>query len=1048
MKPIPIMTILLSAFLAFCPEMTMAQNNKIQVTGNVLDIDSRPVPGATVMVKDKSALGGTVTDDKGNFSFSMPAGEILRVMCMGYVTVERKFNRNEEWLVTLEEDAQMLDDVVVVGYGVQKKESVVGAISQVGAEALVNSGTTDITNALAGKLSGVLTFQSSGTPGSSGSDIFIRGISSWNGSAPLVMVDGVERSFSELDPNEVETISVLKDASATAVFGAKGANGVILVTTKEGKKGKPKMNLTVNYGIETPQELATIIDAGTTAQMMNVAYMNDGSFGSVLSQDVIDAYKAGSDPIRYPDNNWYDLLLKDFSQSLNASYSVRGGTDRVKYYVGVGYTNEGSLVKRLAQWKNATFGYHKINYRTNLDIDVTKSTKLSLKIGGSTEIVSRPASTADGSGTSVSSLFTNMYMASPMMFPAYYPAYVMEQIPDLNYPGLSEDRLAQTGTSYIDNPYTALAKNTFHQNTINRLNTDLHLRQNLNFITKGLSLKGLVSLTSTFTRRSLDGKESRPEYRIDWSKYDQGAENPWISTESANDVYVQPPFSVSSDNYPRSTAIIFYWEASLNYNRTFNKKHNVTGLLLANQRQYIAGASFPRRSQAFVFRATYDYATKYLFEMNMGYTGSEQFSSANRYGFFPSVAVGYVLSNEKFWKRAMPWWSKMKIRYSDGTVGSDKASENWLYYSTYSKETGTGQGLIVEDKAANLTARWETARKRDIGIELGFFKDQLSFNIDLFDERRTDMLLTPVESPLLGITSKDVNAGSMKKHGIDIEGKWRATTTRGFYYELGFMLGMNENRITNYDEAVNTPAYQKWEGTPYMAARTGLEQIDGGYFGSVDDFHGYPNSLGTVEGTYLGIYKLLDYNADGIINTRDLHAIHGVAYPPVVGSFNIALGYKGFSFSMLLYGTAGKYIEFNRAFWKEFIKQDWSVHTAQLDYWTPTNRNAGHSALSFDDTAYTKFGGSSNSEGYDLMLKDHSWRKSDYLSLKEVYLAYKFDGKRLQDVLGVRGLSITLTGNNLLMLSDLIEGNPQRTELRASYYPIMRSVKLGVKLDF
>ena len=396
----------------------------------------------------------------------------------------------------------------------------------------------------------------------------------------------------------------------------------------------------------------------------------------------------------------------------------------------------------------------------------------------------------------------------------------------------------------------------------------------------------------------------------------------------------------------------------------------------------------------------------------------------------------------------MPWWSKMKVRYSDGTVGSDNASADWLYYSTYSKEKNTGLGLIIEDKAANTTAKWETARKQDLGVELGFFKDQLSFNVDLFQETRTDMLLTPVESPLLGITSKDVNAGSMKKHGIDIEGKWRTTTSRGFYYEVGFMLGLNENRITGYDEPVNTPSYQKWEGTPYKAARTGLEQIDGGYFTSVDDIHGYPNSLGSVDNTYLGIYKLLDYNADGKITNTDLHAIEGIAYPPVVGSINLGLGYKGFSFNMLFYGTAGKYIEFNRSYWKEFIKQDWTVHTAQLDYWTPTNRNAGHAALSFDDKLYSMLGGSANSEGYDLKLLNHSWRKSDYLSLKEVYLAYKFDGKKLEDVLGVKGLSITLTGNNLFMFSDLIEGNPQRTEMRAGYYPIMRSVKLGVKLDF
>ena len=1045
MKPIlPVMTVLLAALLAILPGEAFAQDAKIQVRGSVLDVNGTPVPGATIMVKDKPSLGGAVSDDNGNYTFSFPAGNILQVTCMGYVTVESRFSRSSEWLVTMEEDAQMLDDVVVVGYGTQKKESVVGSISQVGAEALVNSGTTNITNALAGKLSGVLTFQSTGVPGANNAEIFIRGISSWNGSSPLIMVDGVERSFNELDPNEVETISVLKDASATAVFGAKGANGVILVTTKVGQKGRPKMNLTVNYGLDTPQELASIIDAGTTAEMMNVAYMNDASFGSVMSQKTVNAFKYGTDPIRYPNNNWYDLMLKDFAHSLNANYSLRGGTDRVKYYVSVGYNNEGSLVKRLTSWRQATFSFQKINYRANLDFDITKYTKLSLKIGGSTGISTRPGTTSDG-GTSVGSLFTQMYMASPMMYPAYYPAEVLERIPDWNYPGLAEDRLSNPNQAYVKNPYSVMATGDFLQTTTNNISTDIHLNQSLDFIIKGLSLRGMASLTSSFARYSQQGSQSRPSYRIDWDKYDLGVENPWVSTESANDVYVQPPYAVSSNNNPRSTSFIFYWEAALSYDRSFKKKHNVTALLLANQRQRISGSSFPRRGQAFVFRTTYDYKQKYLFEANMGYTGSEQFSSKNRYGFFPSLAVGYVLSKEKFWKTAMPWWSKMKFRYSDGTVGSDNASATWLYYSTYSKN---GLGLILEDKAANETARWETARKQDLGIELGFLKDKLTFNVDLFQEMRTDMLLTPVESPLLGITSKDINAGAMKKHGLDIEAKWRATTSRGFYYELGFMIGLNENRIVKYDEPVSTPSYQKQQGTPYKAARTGLEQIDEGYFTSVDDIHGYSNSLGSVDNTYLGIYKLLDYNADGRVTNTDLHAIEGVAYPPVVGSFNIGLGYKGFSFNMLFYGTAGKYIEFNRSFWKEFVKQDWTVHTAQLDYWTPVNRDATHSALSFDDKTYSLLGGDANSGGYDLRLLDHSWRKSDYLSLKEVYVAYKFDGKKLEDVLGVKGLSLTLTGNNLFMFSDLLEGNPQRTELVGSYYPIMRSVKLGVKLDF
>ena len=1041
MNPIrTIATLLAAALLAAGPA---AAQERVTVRGSVLDVDSQPVPGATVMVKDNAKLGGTVTDAKGNFTITIPAGSVLQVSCIGYQSAEQRIGKAMTWLVTLEEDAEMLDDVVVVGYGTQKKESIVGSISQVSSEALVNSGTTNITNALAGKLAGVLTFQNSGTPGNNDAEIFVRGISSWNGSAPLVMVDGIERSFSQLNPNEVKTISVLKDASATAVFGAKGANGVILVTTKSGLKGKPKMDLNVQYGINTPQELPVFVPSGTIGELMNVAYMNDQSFGSVLSPEVLAAYRDGTDPVRYPNNNWYQLLLKDFSQTFNADYSLSGGSEKVRYYVSVGYTNDGSIVKRINDWENTSFQYHKINYRTNLDFDLTKTTTLSLKVGGTTEIVQRPGD--PDSSTTVSTLFTQMYMASPMMFPAYYPAETLLRIPDTDYPGISEDRLAQIGTAYTENPYTTLARGNFLQTTTNRLNTDLQLNQKLDFITKGLSLKGLVSLTSVFSRYSERGTQTRPVYRIDWEVFDRhDGENPWSSTEKGNDVYVQPPYSVAQDNTPRSISLVFYWEAALNYARKFNKKHNVTALALMNQREKLSGASFPHRNQAFVSRITYDYKGKYLFEANMGYTGSEQFSSKNRYGFFPSAAVGYVVSKEKFWKQAMPWWSTMKLRYSDGLVGSDSASANWLYYSSFSKSNG----LIIEDKAANETARWETARKRDIGVEMGWFKDRLTLNVDLFDELRTDMLVTPTESPLIGITSKDVNSGSMKKHGIDIELKYRATTARGFYYEAGAMLGLNENRILNYEEPVGTPVYQKWAGTPYKAARTGMNQIDDGYFTSVDEIHGYPNSLGSITQLYNGIYKMLDYSADGIINSRDQHAIAGIAYPPAVGSVNFALGYKGFSFNMLFYGTHGKYIEYNRSFWKEFIKQDWTIHAAQLDYWTPANPNAAHPALSFDDKVYSMLGGSANTNGYTTMIEGQSWRKSDYVTLKELYLAYRFDGKKLQDRLGVRGLSITLTGNNLFTWTGLLEGNPQRTELVKSYYPIMRTVKLGVKLDF
>lgn len=1033
--------LLLGVLLAgLLPPALAAETVKPVVTGTVVDRQGVPVVGAAVMVKDNTSLGGAVTDFEGNFSISVPKGSVLTVSCIGFITAERIIDGDCTWSVVLLEDAQLLDDVVVIGYGVQKKESVVGAISQVNSEALVNSGTTNITNSIAGKLSGVQTYQTSGQPGADDATIYIRGMSSWNGSSPLVMVDGVERSFSDLDPNEVETISVLKDASATAVFGAKGANGVILVTTKSGSKGAPKMKLSVDYGVSTPMFVPEHVSSARIAEMANVAYRNEQSFASMFSQAEIDAYANRSNSVRYPDTDWYDLMMKDFSSSVNANFNVSGGTDKVKYFVSVGYTHEGSIMKEVAE--NTKFSYDKFNYRSNIDVKVTPTTTLSLKAGGSTGIEQHP------SKVSVASLFTAMYSAPTAKFPAYYPSWTLEYWPDTDYPDELGDRIASNSGSYGVNPYTYLMLGDFDQNTVSKLNTDLILKQDLGFITEGLSAGGKASFTTSFTRQTLSGTQSNPTYDIDWNLVDAGSGNPWVSNNKNSEIYVQDPYAQSAELKISSATAIFYWEASLNYARKFASAHNVGAMLLMNQRQYIAmtssTADYPGRSQAFVGRMTYDYKGRYLLEANMGYTGSDQFAPKNRYGFFPSVAAGYVLSKEPFWKRAMPWWSTMKIRYSDGLVGSDSSSSKWLYYSTYEK---TSTGTIIESAAANTSARWETARKRDLGFEMGWLDNDIVLNVDLFDEHRKDMLVQPVVTPMVAVGYKDVNAGEMKKHGIDIELKYRHTTASGLYYELGGMLGLNENRIINYEDAPYVPGYQKSEGKPYGAQKDGVSTVDNGYFNTIDEIHGYPTYTGNWSSVYTGLYKYLDYKVDGAINSDDLHVVKGTIYPPCVYSFNLGLSYKGLSFNVLFYGNYGKYVNFNKSFMKEFIKKDLTVHTAQLDYWRPDHRDASHPNLTFDDSMY-RWAGGGGSEGYSIRMEGQTWRQADYLSVKEAYLSYRFDSDKVKKALGVSALSVTLTGNNLFTFTNLIEGNPQSTSVGSTTYPLMRVVKLGAKLEF
>ena len=1042
---------------ALCGSLFAQGSKKITVTGTVVDEASLPVIGAVVTVKGNSALGGAVTGNDGEFSFNVPAGSTLEVSCIGYQAETKVFTEPGTWYVTLKDDSIKLDEVVVVGYGVQNKESIVGAISQVNSATLEKSGSTSINNALAGKVSGLLSYSSSasGAPGENTESLMIRGLSSWNGNAPLVMVDGVEREMKELSPSEIASISVLKDASATAVYGAKGANGVILVTTKTGQKGAPKFHVNAEYSLSNPVMLPEHVDAVTTSNMVNAAYRNQGSFGSQYSQEALDAYRTGSNPLRYPDTNFYELMMKNFAPGLNADMSLSGGSDRVRYYMGASYVHEGSILKDLHELGETNWESDRITYRLNLDIELTKSTTLSFKAGGNMTDTQGPITSSDASSpASSSTIFGYMYKASTISYPAYYPAWALEAYPDPDYPLENGIRLGNRQGNLITNPYSFMVDAAYIRNEVNRINTDIILNQKLDFITKGLSASVKTGLSSKYNVTKEKVFVNNPLWDINWTSVDMGLENPWIRSTTSNYVWNLKPFSVSQENSASSVAFIFYLEGAINYKRKFAKAHNVTGLLLYNQRQYNSAAAFPKRNQSFVARATYDYKGKYLFEANAGITGSEQFAPSNRYGFFPSVAIGYYLSKEKFWKTAMPWWSTMKMRFSNGKVGSDNTTANWLYYTYWSKTSVSGSGggtFIVEGAAANENARWETAIKRDLGFEMGWLDDSITLNLDFYSENRNDILMSPVVTMFVATSYKDINAGAMKKHGVEIELGYRKSFPSGFAFETGAMFGISENRITLYEDLPYAPEYQKYAGTQYGAMRTGTSLVDDNYFQSVDEIHGYPTFTSSWAGNVVpGVYKFLDYNRDGIITSDDLHYVHGSVYAPGVYSLNFGCGYKGLSFNILGTGTIGKYIPLSGEAMVPFVANELSVHTLQTDYWTPYNKDATAPVPMFSQLMYSWGGGEAyglKSTGYEMGLVDYTWRKSDYFMIKEARLAYKFDFEKLRNR-AVKGLTVSLTGNNLLLFSSLKDMNPTGTSGRETAYPQMRTVKLGVSLDF
>ena len=1020
-----------------------------QISGVVLDSNGDPVIGAAIFVMGDQS-NGAITDLDGRFSMSVPAQGRLNVSCLGFETKIVSITDDVRYVIRMEEDSMMLDDVVVVGYGVQKKESVVGAISQVKGESLVDAGVSNITNAIAGKLSGVTTIQSSGQPGQNDAEIIIRGVSSFGSSAPLVLVDGVERDFASIDPNEVQNISVLKDASATAVFGAKGANGVIIVTTRRGMEGKPQMDISVSTGFSTPINTPEYIDAYTTMSLRNVALMNDQRFDEMMSLAELEEYRNPSsrlNALRYPDVDWLKEMTKDFATTVNANFNIQGGTKFVKYFASVGYYNEGSIFKAFKDDKiNSEYTYDRINYRMNLDFNVTKSTVLSFKLGGNVGIKNKPVM---GSGVD-EDMWKFIFGSSSAKYPMYYPAWVLEEVPDLDYPDASGDRLISEADQQTSNPYFQIMRGSSAQFTENKLFSDIILDQKLDFITPGLSVQAKVSLSTYYRYMTLSTSYNRQGWMLDFEKIGTG-ENPWRRTPDNGEIYVERPMYTTADNALQGGYYLdLYYDFSVNYNRSFGN-HNVTGLFLFNRQEQDKGSDFPYYNEALVARATYDYAHKYLVELNMGYTGSERFAPSNRFGFFPSGAVGWVVSEENFFTPLKPWFSKFKLRYSQGLVGSDYANSRWLYTSDFSKDAN---GYIIEDKVANTSVQWEQAMKMDLGIELGFFDNDLAVNIDLFNEHRDKMLISVDNStPMwVGNTSKELNRGAIKKHGIEIEANYSRRIGKDWMLFVGGNFSFSENRILYADDAPFAPEYQKKVGTAIGAQLNGVYLSGDGYLTSVDDIHSnfLPVSMDKV---VVGDYKFLDYNADGQITQNDLARMEGSLYPPVTYAFNAGFKWRGLEFNVLFQGNAGKYVNFDQIFEWEFYKENYRTHLSSLDYWSPANPDGNHSAVhyqagSLPNMAWAGYGESATTGGYKGKIAGRTWRNADFLRLKELSVGYTLDGPGVKDTLGIRGIKFYATANNLLTFTDLIEGDPESKYHVWGTYPQMMTVKLGLQLLF
>lgn len=828
------------------------QQNTVKVTGTVKDTNGEPIIGANVMVVGTAT--GVITDIDGNFMLEVPVGGKLQFSFIGYKEQVVPIKKGISLNIVLEEDSQMLGEVEVVAYGAQKKVSITGAISSMKGDDLLKTPAGSISNILSGQVTGISSVQYSGEPGADAADIYVRGVATWQDASPLIQVDGVERDMSQIDPNEIESITVLKDASATAVFGVRGANGVILITTKRGAEGKAKISFTTSAGVNVRTKELDFANSYQYADYYNMMKINDGEQPTFTDEQLV-AFRDHTDPIMYPDINWIDYCMNKASFQSQHNVNISGGTNNMRYFVSTGLFTQGGMFKKLGADNNANFDYKRYNYRANLDFDVTKSTTLSVNIGGRVDTKRTPES-----GEDQNQLFRKLYWAVPFAGA-----------------GIVDGKRIVTNQEYISlNMVDGLESyygKGFRNTTTNTLNLDMILDQKLDFVTKGLSLKLKGSYNSSYGTTKV-ASSSKAKYTPVIT------ENGIAYRKEGSDTQT----SYSEGGY--SKARDWYMELALNYSRKFGD-HNVSGLLLYNQsKRYYPGGTYdyiPSGYVGLVGRITYDWKSRYMAEFNAGYNGSENFAPENRYGFFPAGSIGWVLSEEQFFAPLKKVVGYFKVRAAVGMVGNDRMGSNRFLYLPGKYSYGSGDGYYFgtnvnnkkpgawEASQSNPDAKWETAVKQNYGIDFNILNERLSVSADYFIEKRRDILVSPDYLPgILGMTLPVVNVGKTENRGFEIQAKWNDKLNDDFRYWANFNLSFARNKIIFKNEVAQNEEWM-YETGRRIGSRS-MYKFWGFYDETADKR--YQTEYGRPiadHGMTLapGDAVFVDLNGDGVLNGDD-----------------------------------------------------------------------------------------------------------------------------------------------------------------------------------
>ncbi len=962
------------------------------VTGTVTEIGGA-IPGATVVSKEQP-LQGTITDKDGKFSISVDnRTTTLIIQSLGYEAREELIGNRTHLNVVLEEASKGLSEVVVVGYARQTKITLTGAVSSVSGAEIRQSPSASLQNTLAGRLPGFSSQQRSGQPGNDGAEFFIRGQSSFSGSnSPLIIVDDIEftySQFSRLDPNEIESVSILKDASTTAIYGIKGANGVVVVTTNRGRSGKAQVSFRTEYSMSKPTIWPKYLDAYESARFRTIAEMNTNSlnpnpnFKPTFSEEDLELFRTGADPYGHPNVDWRKVIFRDYSNQLRSNFDISGGSEKAKYFVSLGYLDQGGMVRDFSkdQDLNSNFYHKRLNYRSNLDLSVNKNLDIRIDLFGNVGETNSPQ---------VGNLFgivAHWDQLTPFTYPVYNPDGSL---------GYSYRQL--NGNANNNNIVGRLKYQGYVRRHDNNMNLVASANQKLGFITPGLSFKGTLSYANTYGYNRNVTRNNFPSFIY----------NPVNDTYTPRDINIFRVQAVDITYSPGSTTRNLTLLGILNYDRTFGN-HHVYGLALANRTGKTAPNSnatynfVPENNLGYTGRLGYDYRNRYLVQLNVGYNGSDRFGDGNRFGWFPAISAGWNLSEETFFKENVPFISQLKLRSSYGLVGSDGTNGVYSYQQVYTVGgNNTSFGInhtaypgVTEGILPNNNVTWEKERKLDIGLDFALFKDRLTGAIDYFYNNRYDILTSRgAVSTIIGQSLPLVNLGETENKGIELELGFRDRIGGDFAYQVGGTYSLARNKVLYRDEAPSVDEYRLFTGKPIGAEL--LYQWTG-FYTEEEAAANYPTATPAPRP---GDLKYADLNDDGVINSSDQFVTNYSNFPPVTYGLNLNVSYKGIAVSLQFQGSAGNYVRGHNAGIMAFTSQTQPIH---LEYWTPERGDNArwHGAYTTSQL--------SNAVSYPSTFFS---RKADYCRLRTAEISYSLPAS-ITSRLKMQSIRLYTNGFNL-----------------------------------